>query len=422
MENKGQESKIDVSCELGSETVRVGSIFSHWRKGTESMTFIYEDSYLARDDAYALEPGLTLHSGAHQTPTGRKIFGAFSDSSPDRWGRRIIERRESERARLAGETPRTMSEAALMLAIRDDLRQGALRFSQNSGKFLESETDGIPAKIALPHLIELARKIDSDEAGLTEMQNLFLAGGSLGGARPKAHILYDDGSLAIAKFSRPEADEWDVITWEKTVLDLASLAKIKVPNSDLVNVGAEKVLIVKRFDRIREKRLGYVSAMTMLEKDEMEPGSYLDIADKIETTSLNAAAELIELWRRMIFTVLVTNKDDHLKNHGFLKTKGDSWQLSPAFDLNPDPKPGRLLVTAIDDKNNEASLELCFAVLEYFRLSREKALEILSEVVSAIAAWESIARRHGLKTADLKFMEPAFSHAESKRAAGMLAN
>lgn len=420
MENNAQESKIDVFCELGEESVKVGSIYSHWRRNTESMTFIYDESYLSRPDSYALEPGLPLHSGAHQTPTGKKIFGAFSDSSPDRWGRRIIERRESERARNAREAPRAMSEATLMLAIRDDLRQGALRFSQEPGVFLANESDGIPAKIALPHLIELARKIDTEESNYSEMQELFLAGGSLGGARPKAHISYGDGSLAIAKFSRPDADEWDVIAWEKTVLDLAKNAKIKVPESQLVQAGAEKVLLLKRFDRIGEKRLGYLSAMTMLEKNEMEQGSYLDIAEKIETVSLNAAEELQELWRRMVFTVLITNKDDHLKNHGFLKSRGEAWELSPAFDLNPNPKPGRILATAIDEKNHEASLDLCFSVLQYFRLGRIEALGILDQVAASTSKWKEVALTHGISATEAKAMTSAFAHSESRRAEALL--
>ena len=420
MKDNSQESKIDVFCGSGTESVKVGSIYSHWRRNTESMTFVYDDSYLSRPDSYALEPGLPLHSGAHQTPTGKRIFGAFSDSSPDRLGRRIVERRENERARNAGVAPRAMSESGLMLAVRDDLRQGALRFSQEPGVFLANESDGIPAKIALPHLIELARKIDAEESNYSEMQELFLAGGSLGGARPKAHIAYGDGSLAIAKFSRPDADEWDVIAWEKTVLDLAKRAKIKVPESQLVHAGAEKVLLLKRFDRIGEKRLGYISAMTMLEKNEMEPGSYLDIAEKIETVSLNAAEELRELWRRMVFTVLVTNKDNHLKNHGFLKSRGEAWELSHAFDLNPNPQPGRILATAIDENNHEASLELCFSVLRYFRMNREEALEILAQVVAATSTWNEVALTYGISAAEVRAMAPAFAHSESRRAEAIL--
>jgi serine/threonine-protein kinase HipA len=228
----------------------------------------------------------------------------------------------------------------------------------------------IPVVIKLPELLALVRRIDAEEADYSEMQELLLAGGSLGGARPKAHILDSQGNLSIAKFPRPNGDDWDVMSWEKTLLDLAEKAGISVPESTLLSVGAEKALLVKRFDRIAGRRVGYLSAMTMLEKKDGEPGRYLDIAETIEKVSLNAGSELRELWKRIVFNVLTTNKDDHLRNHGFLKTKGDSWSLSPAFDLNPNPGPGRYLSTAIDEKDNSASFELCFSVIDYFRLTR----------------------------------------------------
>jgi serine/threonine-protein kinase HipA len=318
----------------------------------------------------ALDPSLPLKVGSHQTATNKNIFGAFSDSSPDRWGRKIIERREAIRAREAGVQSHSISEIEILLCVRDDVRQGALRYAGLGGRFLATDEMSIPVVIKLPELLALVRRIDAEEADYSEMQELLLAGGSLGGARPKAHILDSQGNLSIAKFPRPNGDDWDVMSWEKTLLDLAEKAGISVPESTLLSVGAEKALLVKRFDRIAGRRVGYLSAMTMLEKKDGEPGRYLDIAETIEKVSLNAGSELRELWKRIVFNVLTTNKDDHLRNHGFLKTKGDSWSLSPAFDLNPNPGPGRYLSTAIDEKDNSASFELCFSVIDYFRLTR----------------------------------------------------
>ena len=409
------DTKVEVHCDIGAKTVKVGSIFPLRRHGKESMTFIYDQSYISMPGAYAIDPSLPLRAGSHHTGAGHSIFGAFSDSSPDRWGRKIIERREAVRARDAGVRPHSMSEIEILLCVRDDLRQGSLRFSLTGSGFLADTKEGIPPLIKLPELLALARRIDDEEANYSQMQELFLAGGSLGGARPKAHVLYPDGSSAIAKFSRPGVDEWDVMSWEKTLLDLAAKSGITVPDSQLISVGKEKVLLLKRFDRADGERVGYVSAMTMLEKKDGEQGSYLEVAERIESFSLSTEVELKELWRRIIFNVLTSNTDDHLRNHGFLKTKGDSWSLSPVFDLNPNPGANRFLSTAIDYKDSTASLELCFSVLDYFRVKKPEALKILSQVAKAINQWREVAQIHGISRNEMKRMENAFSHMESQR-------
>lgn len=408
-------TKVEVHCDLGAITVKVGSIFPLRRHGKESMTFIYDQAYISMPDAYALDPSLSLRAGSHHTSARQSIFGAFSDSSPDRWGRKIIERREAARARDAGVRPHSMSEIEILLCVRDDLRQGSLRFSLAGSDFLAHTKEGIPPLIQLPELLALARRIDDEEANYSQLQELFLAGGSLGGARPKAHVLYPDGSSAIAKFARPGVDEWDVMSWEKTLLDLAAKSGITVPDSQLISVGKEKVLLLKRFDRAGGMRVGYVSAMTMLEKKDGEQGSYLDIAEKIESFSLSTEIELKQLWRRIIFNVLTSNTDDHLRNHGFLKTKGDSWSLSPVFDLNPNPGANRFQATAIDYKDSTASLELCFSVIDYFRIKKPEALKILSQVANAINHWREVAHIHGISQNEISWMENAFSDKESQR-------
>ncbi len=409
------DTKVEVHCDLGAITVKVGSIFPLRRHGNESMTFIYDQSYISMPNAYALEPSLPLRAGSLHTSARQSIFGAFSDSSPDRWGRKIIERREAARARDAGVRPHSMSEIEILLCVRDDLRQGSLRFSLEGSNFLAHTKEGIPPLIQLPELLALARRIEDEEANYSQLQELFLAGGSLGGARPKAHVLYPDGSSAIAKFARPGVDEWDVMSWEKTLLDLAAKSGITVPDSKLISVGKEKMLLLKRFDRAGGMRVGYVSAMTMLEKKDGEQGSYLDIAEKIESFSLSTEVELKQLWRRIIFNVMTSNTDDHLRNHGFLKTKGDSWSLSPVFDLNPNPGANRFQATAIDYKDSTASLELCFSVIDYFRIKKPEALKIFSQVAKAINHWREVAHIHGISRNEISEMENAFSHKESQR-------
>jgi serine/threonine-protein kinase HipA len=408
--------KIFVDVEINGATVKVGTLFAHQRRGKESMTFAYDEGYISNPSAYALEPALPLTLGAHQTPVGKSIFGCFSDSSPDRWGRRIIERREAARA-LAAKTPaHSMSEIEILLMVRDDVRQGALRFSFDGVSHLADKKQGVPALIALPKLLALAHRIDGEQGTYAEFEEIFLGGGSLGGARPKVHVLDDRGNLSIAKFSRPGNDEWDVMGWEKTLLDLAKKAGISVPQSTLVPVGTERVLLLKRFDRNVDKRVGYVSAMTMLDKKDGDEGSYLDIAEIIERYSLEAGKELEELWRRIVFSVLTSNRDDHLRNHGFLKKTGDSWTLSPAFDLNPDPNPSRFQKTAISEKDTTASIALCFEVIDYFRIDNERARKILTEVLSAVSCWKEIAQSNGISVSDINRMKPAFENQEHANA------
>jgi serine/threonine-protein kinase HipA len=177
------------------------------------------------------------------------------------------------------------------------------------------------------------------------------------------------------------------------------------------------VLIVDRFDRRDGARIGYASAMTMLEARDGDRRSYLEIAEVIEERSTTVTEELRQLWRRMAFTILISNTDDHLRNHGFLHERGESWTLAPAFDLNPNPGPGsKELSTAIDFTETRASIDTLMAVAAYFRLGKPDALEVLAEVSRAVARWRHVAQSYGLQQHDLDLMEPAFAHAESERA------
>jgi serine/threonine-protein kinase HipA len=243
------------------------------------------------------------------------------------------------------------------------------------------------------------------------------AGSSLGGARPKAHVLDSTGRIAIAKFPSENTDTWNVMAWEKVALDLARDAGLTVPDSQLVLAGGRNVLVVDRFDRLGGTRIGYVSALTMLEASDGEQRSYLEIAGVIEQNSPATSAELHQLWRRIAFTILISNTDDHLRNHGFLHDHGDFWTLSPAFDLNPnpdpDPDPGaRYLSTRIDFDSARASVTTLMSVAPHFRLDEESAVEALAQVTRAVANWRKVATSHGLRQRDLDFMEPAFEHGE----------
>ncbi|MGI8449850.1 MAG: type II toxin-antitoxin system HipA family toxin [Streptosporangiaceae bacterium] len=414
-------SNVEVYVAVGGRNLLAGRMYSHRRRGAESASFVYNDRYLANPDAYALDPALPLVTGTLQTAVGRALFGAFADSSPDRWGRTLIQHAERDRAKAAATASRSMSEVDLLLGVRDDLRQGALRFRlSDEGPFLATEDSGIPALTDLPALVDIAARAERDTADYEDLKRLVRAGSSLGGARPKAHVLDAAGHVAIAKFPSASSDTWNVMAWEKVALDLARDAGVIVPHSQLLRVGDRYVLIVDRFDRRDRIRIGYASAMTMLEASDGDQRSYLEIAEVIEEKSSTATADLRQLWRRMAFTILISNTDDHLRNHGFLHERGDSWTLSPAFDLNPNPDPGsKNLSTAIDYTDTRASVETLMSVAAYFRLDTSDALDVIANVTRAVGRWRNVARSHGLLQKDLDVMEPAFEHVEGERARAM---
>jgi serine/threonine-protein kinase HipA len=401
---------VQVYVVIDDQDVLAGTLYAHRRRGSESASFAYDSTYLAHPGAYALDPLLPMTGGTHQTAAGQALFGGFTDCAPDRWGRTLVKRREAALAREQGRAARSLGEVEYVLGVRDDLRQGALRFRQDNGPFLAEDDKGVPALTDLPSLLELTDKAERDTADLTDLQRLVRIGSSLGGARPKAHVLDANGRIAIAKFPSANDDTWSVMAWEKVALDLAEASGITVPESRLLKLAGRHVLVVDRFDRTADgSRIGYASAMTMLEASDGVQRSYLEIADIIETKSRRATAELQQLWRRIAFSVLISNTDDHLRNHGFLHEYGESWCLSPAFDLNPNPDPGpKYLNTAIDESDNTASVELVLDVADAFRLTAAQARDALTEIVGAVGQWRAVAAGHGLSDIEVAGMEPAF--------------
>jgi serine/threonine-protein kinase HipA len=413
------EMAVDVVLEIGDEELLAGRMWSHRRRNTESATFAYDAAYLAHPLAYELDPGLPLVAGQQQTAARRPMFGAFSDCAPDRWGRRLINRAEEHRVRDEGRgAERRFGEADYLLRVRDDLRQGALRFRDpQTGVYLAPERTGVPYLLDLPELLHASERMERDEATAAELLTLLRGGSSLGGARPKAHVLDQNGRIAIAKFPSPTADEWDVMRWESVALRLARHAGIEVPDSSLHLIDDKPVLVVDRFDRAGTRRLGYVSAMTMLEAIDGDDGSYLDIAGVIEEQSPAAREDLRQLWRRIAFSILIRNTDDHLRNHGFLRLSSAGWSLSPAFDLNPDPRPGpKHLSTAIDYDTTEARIDVLFRIADVFRLRDEEAKAVLREIIGATDRWREVAADAGLDAAAIDRMLRAFEHDQTERA------
>jgi serine/threonine-protein kinase HipA len=412
------EVTAEVVVQIAGADVTAGRLWSHRRRGTESATFTYDTDYLARPDAYALDPALSLVAGQQQTSTGRAMFGAFTDCAPDRWGRRLIARAERRRALREGGAERSFGEIDYLLGVRDDLRQGALRFHDSeTGTYLAHEEAGVPPLVDLPKLLSASDRLERDEASEDELSALLRGGSSLGGARPKAHVLDEHGRVAIAKFPSPAKDEWDVMRWEAVALALAHAAGVRVEDRTLHTIDGKAVLIVDRFDRAGDLRIGYVSAMTMLQADDGDRGSYLEIAEVIERHSPNAGEDLRQLWRRIAFSILISNTDDHLRNHGFLRNSTAGWTLSPAFDLNPDPSPGtKHLSTAIDLDDTVASIDTLMDVAEYFRLDGDDARQVLGEVSAATGQWRTAAEQVHLDRAAIERMTPAFEHDQADRA------
>jgi serine/threonine-protein kinase HipA len=409
------DRRVEVFVEIDGRDLRAGELWSHRRRSRESATFAYLPEYLGHPGAFELDPALPLRDGLQQTPTGRETFGAFGDCAPDRWGRALIGRAEGRRAKAGDQTRRSLGEIDYLLGVRDDLRQGALRFRDpETGSFLAREDEGVPTLIGLPRLLASAERVDKEEEDDEDLRVLLKGGSSLGGARPKAHVIDEDGRAAIAKFPKPSSDRWEVIRWEAVALELARLAGIEVPASHLIEVSGRGVFVVDRFDRRGGRRVPYVSAMTMLEATDGDSGSYLEIAEAIETHSPTATEDLARLWRRIAFSILISNTDDHLRNHGFLRLSSAGWSLSPAFDLNPEPELGpRHLKTAIDFDETEARIEVLLGVAPEFRLDEATAEDTLREVGRATAGWRPVAKAHGLSSAAIEAMAPAFEHEEA---------
>jgi serine/threonine-protein kinase HipA len=415
------ERPVEVYVQIAGQDVLAGRLWSHRGRGTESMTFAYDGTYLGMDGAYAIDPAqLELYTGQQQTPQGRQVFGALSDTAPDTWGRRVIDRRETKQAKKEGRARRSFGEIDYLLGVRDDLRQGAVRFrNPDEPEFLATEATGVPVLTSLPQLLKSAEKMERGRETEDDLKILTAAGSSLGGARPKAHVLGDGGKLAIAKFPSPNDVDRDVMRWESVALRLAREAGITVPDSRLHEINGKWVLIVDRFDRVGERRVAYVSALTMLGLQDGERASYPDIADIITRFSPSTTEDLRELWRRVAFSVLISNYDDHLRNHGFLRTSSAGWSLAPAFDVNPDPSGKRELHTGIDVDDYSASVGLLMTTASYYGLSDAQALEVLREVRAATNRWQEVALEVGLGD-EIERMEPAFEHEASAEARELL--
>jgi serine/threonine-protein kinase HipA len=391
--------------------VLVGRLWSRIRKQRESGTFEYDPSWLKRPDRFALEPALVLAPGPYHTGADRPMFGAIGDSSPDRWGRTLMRRAERKAAEAQKRQPRTLFEIDFLLMVDDEARSGALRFAEKDGGPFLAEKSRIPPLVELNRLLNATERVIDDEEDAEDLQLLIAPGSSLGGARPKASVREADGQLAIAKFPHKE-DSANVVLWESVALSLAARARIAVPHWHVAQIGRKSALILRRFDRQNGYRIPLLSAMSMLGAADNEGHTYLEIADAVRQQGASPNDDLKELWRRMVFTVLISNTDDHLRNHAFIYANQKGWRLSPAFDMNPTPtdiKP-RVLTTAIDPDDNSASMDLAFAAARYFGLQADEPKAIAAEVAAAVSHWKAEAQKAGIPKGEIERMATAFEH------------
>lgn len=405
---------IEVHTTVDGTQRLVGHLYAQRRRNVETSTFAYADSWVGQSGAFALEPALPVVLGPLATPAGRALPGSLSDSAPDGWGRALIRRRERRRADTDGDAARSFGEVDLLLGVRDDLRQGALRFRHAEAHEFPAPADaGVPALLDLPRLLAASRRAERDLADDEDLSLLLRAGSSLGGARPKTHVRARDGKIGIARFPSARADGWNVMAWEWVALTLAARAGIRVSEATLESIDGRSVLILIRFDRSGTERIGYVSAMTMVEATDGDTRSYLEIADVIQRLSPSPDTDLRELFRRIAFSILIRNTDDHLRNHGFLHAGGDRWRLAPAFDLNPDPSPGvPHLSTAIDFDETAARIDVLLDTRDEYRLTAADARTIVLEVAASTSGWARCAHDVGITADEIDLMRPTFESAE----------
>jgi serine/threonine-protein kinase HipA len=409
---------VDVHIDLAGETRPLGLLRQHPARRAETVTFEYDDTWLRDPRRFSIEPALGLSRGPFAPVHGQLMFGAIGDSAPDTWGRRLMQRAERRQAARENRAVRTLSETDYLLGVSDETRLGSLRF-RRAGEvvFQAPARAGVPPLVELGRLLHVTERVLRDEETDEDLDLIFAPGSSLGGARPKASIIDQHGHLSIAKFPK-ETDEYSIETWEEIALRLAEKAGIVTPNHDLVRVAGKAVLLSRRFDRSGSTRIPFLSAMSMTGSIDGERGSYPEIVDALAQNGAQAKEDAEALYRRMVFNVLVSNVDDHLRNHGFLWLGTSGWSLSPVYDLNPTPidmKP-RILTTNIDLDEGTCSLDLVESAAEYFGLPLAKARIVIREVASATCTWREVAALAGARPAEINRMASAFEHDDLARA------
>ena len=392
----------------------IGTIYLSQIRGKEFCSFEYDHNWLQNQNM-VLDPDLQLYSGRQFITDEKIIFGVFADSCPDRWGRRLMNRREELRARERQEKPKKLLESDYLLGVYDESRMGALRFKTDlDGDFLSNDEEfATPPWTSLRELEQasLAFEADSNPLDTKWLKQLLAPGSSLGGARPKASVLAPDGSLWIAKFPSKH-DDFNSGAWEMVVHDLAMLCKLNVPEAKAENFSKlGTTFLVKRFDRIDDQRIHFSSAMTMLGKTDgasaADGSSYLEIVSFLKANGGTPKKDLIELWKRIVFSMAVSNTDDHFRNHGFLLTN-NGWELSPLYDVNPDIY-GEYLSLNVNKNESGIDFDLALRSARYYGVNESEASAFISTIKNTVKNnWESLAKKYRISRNEIIRMAPAF--------------
>lgn len=409
--------KQEAEVHLGNSLLHVGKLRFAFDRGRQHSEFSYSQGWTEDPRGFALAPDLPVGLAPFFASSGRSgdqresLPGAFQDAAPDAWGRMLMERLHG-----AG-----LSEFDMLTLTDDVTRQGALRFCDREKRVMTGDTAPVPRLIDLEELRDIAATIERrGEISNAALRQMAGAGGSIGGARPKANVM-DDGQLWIAKFSSA-TDASPVERIEVATLQLARAVGLNSPPARLMLERTDSpIALIRRFDRDGPARIPYISARTALQRHGAEQGAYTEIAQFIQQHSDNPRADLTELWLRIVFTVLVTNTDDHLKNHGFVYAGDGQWGLSPLFDVNPQPERHRLLKTAIiEGAPFAASVEMALEAAEFFNLSQVEAKAHAGKMAGQIQdSWAKIMRQNGVTGRELTQLEPAFAHQEMEIALGL---
>ncbi len=394
----------------------IGELNTDLLRGREIFSFEYNPAWLAGSAFSFFDPDLSLFPGRQFVPQDKKLFGVFTDSCPDRWGRLLMKRREAILAREEGRPERKLTESDFLLGIQDIARTGALRFkTEQDGAFLaDSSKYTVPVWTQIRELEDAAVHFDAGDGSDAEVKKWLLLllspGSSLGGARPKATVQDTGGTLWIAKFPS-KYDGNNCGAWEMVCHELAAMCGLNVPEAKCEHLSRNgSTFLVKRFDRCSGRRVHFISAMTLLGRtdgDNADGTSYLDLAQAIRQNGSNPKADLRELWKRIAFSIAVTNTDDHLRNHGFLSdTK--ALRLSPLYDVNPNPD-GRGLSLNISENDNSLDFELALESAPYFDLKKDDARAELRAIQEAVSSWKAVAEQLGLSRSQIGTMEGCFA-------------
>jgi serine/threonine-protein kinase HipA len=409
---------------LGNAQRRLGTLRYNREGSRESASFEYDAAWIDAPDGFEIDPSLRLVSGPQfhrKTANGSVFHGSIADTEPDGWARRVIMRDHAKRraeARRAGEERAPLLGALdFLLEVDDVSRVGALRFRDEAGVFRRASEEGrrgVPPLVELNHLLAASRAVEANMETAADLAYLRGRGTSLGGLRPKCTVVDDEGRMSIGKFPSI-GDERAVTKGEVLALRLAADAGINAANAQLVFSDGTPVTLVRRFDREGGGRIPYMSAATMLgvAPDDPSDHSYAEIVDALRVHGADPRTDIEELWRRIAFSILISNVDDHLHNHGFLHVERGSWRLAPAFDVNPFPDRERELKTWIsEDAGPQASVEALLAAAPYFQLTAGRAREILAQVEHAVLRWRQVGKALGMTPLEMDQFADAFEHEE----------